>query len=87
MIPQDNGTTSASVTSLRCVTEVRNVNATNSQKGNSYSWTIAGSVPATAPTTAAIDTTAAVSVTIIATKGLGSETMSLDSYLVELIVP
>lgn len=87
MTPQDNGTTSASVTSLRCVTEVRNVNAANSQKGNSYTLTVAGSVPATAPTTASIDTTAAVSLTIVGTKASAGETLTLDNYLVELIRP
>lgn len=84
---QDNGTTSASVTSLRSMTEVRNVNAANSQKGSSLSLTVAGSVPATAPTTSAVDTTAAVAVLITGTKGLAGETLTLDSYLVELIRP
>lgn len=84
---QDNGTTSASVTSIRSWTEVRNVGATNSQKGSSYTLTIAGSVPATAPTTSAVDTTAAVTILITGTKGLAGETLRLDSYLVELIVP
>lgn len=83
---QDNGTTTVGVTSLRCHTEIRNVGATNSQKANSYSLTIAGSVPATAPTTAAIDTTAAVTMLITGQKGLAGETLTLDYYLVELIV-
>lgn len=87
MTVQDNGTTTAGVTSIRCVSELRNVGATNSQKGNSYTWTIAGSVPATAPTTAAIDTTAAVTMLITGQKGLAGETLTLDSYLVELIIP
>lgn len=87
MSAQDTGTTSASVTSLRCHTEIRNVASASSQKGNSYSLTIAGSVPATSPTTAAIDTTAAVTMLITGQKGLAGETLTLDYYLVELITP
>lgn len=87
MSVQDNGTTTAGVTSIRCMSEVRNVGATNSQKGNSYTLTFAGSVPATAPTTAAIDTTAAVTLLLTGQKGLAGETLTLDSYLVELIIP
>lgn len=84
---QDNGTTSASVTSLRSMTEIRNVNAANAQKSSSYSLTIAGSAPSTAPGTAAIDTTAAVTMTITGQKGSAGETLTLDSYTVELIRP
>lgn len=87
MSAQDNGTTTLGVTSVRCHTEIRNVAATNSQKGNSYSFTITGAVPATAPTTAAIDTTAAVTMLITGQKGLAGETLTLDYYLVELILP
>lgn len=87
MSVQDNGTTSASVTSLRCMSEVRNVDAANSQKGSSYTLTVAGSVPATAPTTAAIDTTAAVTLLITGQKATAGETLTLDSYTVEIIRP
>lgn len=87
MSVQDNGTTNASITSIRSLTELRNAGAANSQKGSSYTFTIAGSLPGTTPTTAAIDTTAAVTMIITGQKASAGETLTLDSYLVELIRP
>lgn len=87
MSVQDNGTTTLGVTSLRCMTELRNVAAANSQKGNSYSLSNAGSVFSTAPSTASIDTGASVTMLITGQKETAGQTLTLDYYLVELIIP
>ncbi len=82
---QDNGTSSAGVTSLRAVTEIRNVNSAAVQKSSSFSFTIAGSLPATTPGSGTVDTSSAVNMTITGQKGSAGETLTLESYLVEVL--
>lgn len=82
------GTTFASLSVTTSVTvrhtlNIFNRNATNSQVGQSTS--IAFGTSAGAATTASINTTAAVTILITGQNGLGSETITLESYLVEVI--
>jgi hypothetical protein len=82
---QDNGTTSAGITSLRATTEIKNINSRAVQKSNSFSLTIAGSLPATAVGSGTVNTTAGVAITITGQKGSSGETMTLESYTIELV--
>lgn len=65
---------------------IRNRNATNSQLGQDPSLSGVG-LTATAHSTAAIDTTAATEIAITGTKANSGETLTLEAYTVELLVP
>jgi len=69
--------------SARYQTQIHNRNATNSQGGGHISGTFATS--SGNPVTSSVDTTAAVTVLITGQNGLGSETITLESYSVEVI--
>lgn len=75
-------TTSSAIQTL---TLIRNKNATNSQE--SYGESSAGGlgITTTAPRTAAVDTTAASSITITATLADAGETITLLGYTVEVL--
>lgn len=81
---QINGTTQQFYT---VTTTIANRNATNSQGGNSAFVTAAASagLQSTSALTSAVDTTATTSVVISGQKALGSETMTLEGYTVEVI--
>jgi len=59
---------------------IANVNATNVQKGASFSAKGSGSVIATALTSGAQDTTASKDLLITVQKGTGTDTMQLEEY-------
>jgi hypothetical protein len=67
----------------RALVEVGNRNATNSQVCQSVTLNVGASGGTLV--TAAVDTTAAVDVVITGQLALGSETITLETYLVELI--
>ena len=65
--------------------EIINRGATNSQVGNVSS--VAWSTSSGSPVTSAIDTSVAVDLVITGQLGVGTDTLSLESYLVEVLVP
>lgn len=69
------------------LTLIRNRNATNSQVGfTNATFGAIGTTTGTA-TTCAVDTTAAVSLTLTGQKASAGETLTLESYTVELLRP
>lgn len=68
---------------FRSFTIIANRNSASSQVGSAASHGVFGSV-ASASVTSAIDTTAAVDITITATHSLASEIIRLESYIVKL---
>lgn len=74
-------TTTASV---RYQAQIANVNATNSQKGSNTAGNM-GTASSGSPVTSAVDTTAAVTILITGQNSNSGETITLESYLVELI--
>lgn len=67
------------------VTTITNRNATNSQVGGSGTSNIIGSNSGGAIPTSAVDTTADTTIVIRGTKEVGTEVLTLERYLVELI--
>lgn len=64
---------------------IANRNATNSQVGGLVGTAVAYTSTTIANVTSAVDTTAAVTLTITGQLASGGETVTLESYLVELI--
>lgn len=62
-----------------------NRNAANSQVGFNSGIATAFGITTGAVTTSAIDTTSSTTIVITAQKGTGSDTMTLEAYLVELL--
>ncbi len=87
------GTTYLSLTNTTTATyrdfgALQNRGAANSQVGkSSNSTTSAFSATGTAVTTSAIDTSAATTLVITGQKASAGETLTLEQYLVELILP
>ena len=77
----------ASSTSWRFWAHFGNAGATNSQKGESWGLSAAGGVTQTIGVTSAVDTTAATTVVISLQKGTAGDTVTLESYSVEIIRP
>jgi hypothetical protein len=80
-----NPTVTASVVTSQ-ITQITNRNATNSQvsaSGANASGIVVGS--GTALATSAVDTTVETTIVITGQKALGTETLTLERYLVELI--
>lgn len=82
------GTTFVSLSTTTSATnrhqvQIFNRNATNSQVGQTTTISFGNS--SGAALTSAVDTTAEVTVLITGQNGLGSETITLESYLVEVI--
>lgn len=69
--------------SARYQSQIQNRNSVSSQVGGHVSGTFATS--SGAPVTSSINTAAEVTVLITGQNGLGSETITLESYLVEVI--
>ena len=74
-------------TTWQIVTEIFNQNATNSQRGGTRGETGSGTNLFLADVTSAVDTTASTSVVITGQKATGTDTLTLDGYLVEVINP
>lgn len=74
----------ASVAVYKAVCDIMNVNAANAQKGGSPFSGVLGS-GASAFATSAVDTTGDTTIVIRAQKGTAGDTITLESYLVELI--
>lgn len=72
---------------LRHQIDISNVNATNSQKGFVTGLATAFGESSSALQTGANDTTAALDILITGQPATGGETITLESYLVELIRP
>lgn len=82
------GIASASVATMQHYTQWTNRNATNSQVGMATGAGTGGFTESTsAIATAAIDTTAATDVVITGQLATGTDTLTLESYSVEVIVP
>jgi hypothetical protein len=80
-----HGVVSTTTVTTASLAQIQNRNATNSQTaGTSITGGGLGS-GATNPVTAAIDTTAAVTLLITGQKETGTETLTLERYLVEVI--
>lgn len=77
----------ASQVSLRQFTQFANRNATNSQVGGSSAHNVQFTVTTNAAITASVDTTAATTIVLTAEKATGGDTMTLESYSCELIIP
>jgi hypothetical protein len=78
----------ASQASFSQQTYIANRGAANSQVGPANNQTFGGwAATGTAVTTSAVDTTAATTVVISGQKATAGDTMTLESYLVELIKP
>jgi hypothetical protein len=80
------GANIASTLSMQSQVMIANRNAANSQVGFAVTTTSFALVNAT-NVTAAIDTSAATTLVITAAKATAGDTMTLESYLVELILP
>lgn len=72
---------------LKADTIFANRGAANSQVGSSFFTGTGGSSGHTAPVAASVDTTAATTIIISGQKASAGETITLESYLVELILP
>lgn len=77
----------ASQASLRQFTQFANRGAANSQVGGSSAHNVQFTVTTNAAITASVDTAAATTIVFTAEKATGGDTMTLESYLVELILP
>jgi hypothetical protein len=75
-------TTSASTQTQQII---RNVNATNSQKGWISGSPICFTSSASSPVTSAVDTTASQDIVITGQKAVSGDTLTLESYLVEAL--
>lgn len=71
----------------RVETQISNRNATGSQVGHSPSATASFSSSGSAIVTSAVDTTASVTLLITGQLATTSETITLESYIVEVLVP
>ena len=72
--------------SLVMVTEIQNANATGTQMMANFGLSSAG-IGINNPQRPSIDTTVATSIVITGQKASAGETLTLESYLVELILP
>lgn len=72
--------------SLVMVTEIQNANATGAQMMANFGLSSAG-IGINNPQRPSIDTSVATSVVITGQKALAGETITLESYIVELILP
>ena len=70
---------------IRAQAEIANVNATNSQKGSNTAGTGGWHTSTGAVVTSAVDTTAAVDIVLTAQLTDSGETITLESYIVELL--
>lgn len=77
----------ASQVSLRQFTQFANRGAANSQVGGSSAHNVQWAVTTNALITASVDTTAATTIVLTAEKATGGDTVTLESYLCELILP
>lgn len=77
-------TAQTAVTGFQTLVFIWNNNATNSQKSHNASFTL-GTTTGAEPVTSAIDTTAAMVVSITGQLATGTETISLLAYTVEVI--
>lgn len=82
------GPAAASLLTIAFATNIWNRNATNSQVGFAPTNTAgAGTSTATTNITAAVDTTAATTVVITAQNANSGDTITLEAYRLELIIP
>jgi len=81
------GDTAAANTSAIGTCQIHNRNSASSQRGSGTVISNGATVFAGTVQTGSIDTTAAVTILIRGTKALAGETLTLESYLVELITP
>lgn len=72
---------------LEHITTIYNRGATNSQVGGGIGVADSGPVAGQTRVTGTIDTSAATTLVITGQKGLAGDTLTLESYLVELILP
>lgn len=80
-----NSANIASTVSQSCVSWIANVNNTAVQSGTAPGSSSGIGSSSSANDTAAVDTTAETTIVITAQKATGSDTMTLENYLVELI--
>lgn len=82
------GSVLASRSSAMAVTVINNRNATNSQAGNSLGTdSSGGALSGGAIVTSSVDTTASTTIVISGQKATGTDTLTLEGYLVEVIKP
>lgn len=82
-----NGDTTASITELMSETLIQNVNSQSTQKGLTRALTNVGSIFVTTKQSGAINTASTQTLVITGAKGSAGETLTLDSYTVELLRP
>lgn len=82
-----NGAVTVSTASLRDVREIVNANSAAAQKSAASSVGASSQASSGAPASGAVDTSVAVDLTITGQLGSAAETITLETYLVELIVP
>lgn len=77
----------ASAVSLRQFTQFANRGVSNSQVGGSSAHNVQFTNTTNAAITAAVDTSAATTIVLTAEKATAGDTLTLESYSVELILP
>lgn len=82
-----NSAVATTQTGGHAVTMIANRNSAASQVGSSALFTNNSGIIATATTTDTVNTAAATTISITGQKASAGETLTLESYLVELILP